>query len=95
MSSNIDDQNITELTSLLAKTENRQEIENFFKSILTPKELHDIGLRWELVKRLDQGETQRSIARDLHISLCKITRGSRELKKDDAILKRFIDRLNK
>ena len=58
-------------------------------------ELKDIGSRWELVKRLDEGESQRKIAKDLHLSLCKITRGSKELKKKNAVLKRFIERLNK
>ena len=87
--------NINEMTSVLAGTNNSKEIRQFLESILTPKELHDIGLRWELVKRLDRGETQRKIAKELHLSLCKITRGSRELKKKDAILKKFIDRLTK
>ena len=94
MNRNTTNKNIAELTTILAKSTDCTDIEAFFRSILTPKELHDIGSRWELVKRLDQGETQRSIARDLHLSLCKITRGSKELKKKDAILKRFIDRLN-
>ncbi len=95
MKSNIGNKNIKELTTLLAESKDPNEIAAFFKSILTPKELHDIGMRWELVKRLDEGQTQRAIAKDLHLSLCKITRGSRELKKKNAILKRFIKRLDK
>jgi len=89
------DKNIREVSELLAFTKDPTEIRNFFESILTNKELQDIGSRWELVKRLDQGESQRQIARDLHLSLCKITRGSKELKKKNAILKRFLKRLNK
>ena len=88
------DKNIREVSELLAFTKDPKEIRNFFESILTLRELKDIGSRWELVKRLDQGESQRKIARDLHLSLCKITRGSRELKKKNAVLKRFLKRLN-
>ena len=89
------DKNIREVSELLAFTKDPKEIRNFFESILTNKELKDIGSRWELVKRLDQGESQRQIAHDLHLSLCKITRGSKELKKKNAVLKRFLKRLNK
>ena len=89
------DKNIREVSELLAFTKDPKEIRNFFESILTLKELKDIGSRWELVKRLDQGEAQRKIARDLHLSLCKITRGSKELKKKNAVLKRFMKKLNK
>lgn len=56
-------------------------MQDFFRSILTPAEIRDISLRWELVKLLDQGYSQREIARKLKVSLCKITRGSRELSK--------------
>ena len=87
--------NIGEISELLAFTNDPKEIRNFFESILTLKELKDISSRWELVKRLDQGESQRKIARDLHLSLCKITRGSKEMKKKNAVLKRFMKKLNK
>jgi TrpR family trp operon transcriptional repressor len=85
--------NIKEISELFAFSKDPKEIMNFFRSILTPKELKDIGSRWELVKKLDQGESQRKIAHDLHLSLCKITRGSKELKKKNAVLKRFLKKL--
>jgi TrpR family trp operon transcriptional repressor len=36
------------------------------------------------MKELHQGKTQRDIASELGISLCKITRGSKILKQDDS-----------
>jgi TrpR family trp operon transcriptional repressor len=87
--------NISEISELLAGTNDPAEIRKFFESLLSPKELEDIGFRWEIVKRLNNGETQRRIAGELHLSLCKITRGSKELKKKNAIIKRFLNRLNK
>ncbi|NLK61659.1 MAG: transcriptional regulator, partial [Treponema sp.] len=39
----------------------------------------------------DVGTTQREIAKKMGLSLCKITRGSRELKKEDSPFKKMID----
>lgn len=82
--------NIKEIARLLAVTTDEQEIEQFLSSIFTPAELRTLSSRWELVKLLDQGVSQRKIARQLGLSLCKITRGSRELKKENSILKKMI-----
>ncbi len=51
-------------------------------ALLTPAERARLALRWDLVRRLAAGEHQRRVARALGISLCKITRGSRELKRN-------------
>jgi TrpR family trp operon transcriptional repressor len=42
------------------------------------------------VKLLARGESQRAIARRLGMSLCKITRGSRELKKRNSAFRRVL-----
>jgi TrpR family transcriptional regulator, trp operon repressor len=81
---------LAELAQLLAHTNDPRLVEAVLNALLTPSEAHDLNARWELVKRLDQGETQRQIAKELHLSLCKITRGSRELKKPDSALKALL-----
>ena len=86
--------NIKEIAGLLAETTNKNLILEFMESILTPAELEAISSRWELVKMLDQGVSQRKIARELHLSLCKITRGSKELKKGNSPLKKMIDKID-
>jgi len=63
----------SEIAQYLAVTDDPYKIHSFMESIFTPAELHDLNLRWELVKMLDKGKSQRQIARELHISLCKIT----------------------
>jgi TrpR family transcriptional regulator, trp operon repressor len=83
---------LSELSRLLAHTEDPDLVEAFLSALLTPAEAHDLSARWELVKRLDQGETQRKIAKELGLSLCKITRGSRELKNPDSALQIFLKR---
>jgi len=82
--------NIDEIAEFLAKAQNPEQIKTFLKALLTPAEINDLASRWEIVKLLDQGEPQRRIAQKLHVSLCKITRGSKELKKENSILKTAI-----
>ena len=82
---NIDDprvhKNIVEMANALAMTHNSALVRDFLYCLLTPAEIADIAARWALVKALQRKIPQREIAKDLGISLCKITRGSRELKK--------------
>lgn len=79
-----------ELTLVLAATDDRDLIKAFLTSLLTPTERLDIAARWELVNRIDSGETQRRVAQELGVSLCKITRGSKELKKPDSPFKAML-----
>ena len=90
-------ENIEELSRVLAATGDRELLESFLSCLLTPAEMADIGARWALVKALREGRTQREIAKTLNISLCKITRGSRELKKPGSAFQRILavlDNLN-
>jgi len=77
------EENISELAAALAKTQDASLIKNFLRRLLTPAEIADIAARWALVKALERKVPQREIARTLGISLCKITRGSREMKSPD------------
>jgi TrpR family transcriptional regulator, trp operon repressor len=79
-----------EISQALAHTEDAFLIRQFLLSILTPSEVGNIAARWELVKLLDQGMSQRRIAERLGLSLCKITRGSKELKKEDSAFGKMI-----
>ena len=75
---------------ILAKVEDAGLIENFFNEILTESELKTLASRWDIVKLLVRGTTQRKIASDLHLSLCNITRGSKELHKKNSAIKKII-----
>lgn len=52
----------------------------FLTDILTPTEFEALALRWQIVKKLNKGETHRSIAEDLGLGISTVTRGSRELR---------------
>lgn len=58
-----------------------QEVENFFRAILTPKELHEIPKRLQIVKQLKKGLPQREIAYKLGVGVATVTRGSKEIQK--------------
>ena len=67
-----------------------QEMQGFLEELLTEAELHALELRWELMRQLVLGRTQRAIAQDLGVSLCKVTRGNKILKRSDAISLRLL-----
>jgi TrpR family trp operon transcriptional repressor len=87
-------ENLGELVRLLAGIRDPELIEAFLRCLLTPAETADIAARWALVKALGKKTPQREIARDLGVSLCKITRGSRELKKTNSAFSRVLALLN-
>ncbi len=82
---------IREIASVLARISDVALVEDYLISILTPRELREVARRWELVKLLDRGVSQRTVSRRLGMSLCKITRGSRELKKRNSAFRRVIN----
>ena len=81
---------VRQVAEVLARIKDPELMLDFLKCILTPYELEEIGGRWELVKLLHEGISQRKISEQLGMSLCKITRGSRELKKEDSAFKRVL-----
>ncbi len=83
-------QGISEIAAVLARLKDPGLIAAFLRSLLTRRELQEVDGRWELVKLLARGDSQRAIARRLGMSLCKITRGSRELKKRNSAFARVL-----
>ena len=84
---------LDEVIGCIAETSDKELLSNFFDCLFTPAELLDIGKRWLLVKEIDKGTTQREIAKEFKMSLCKITRGSKELKKEDSAFRIMLDKV--
>jgi len=84
---------IKELCHLIKKSDDEAFIYEFFNCLFTKPELKDIANRWLLVKEIDAGTTQREIANKFSMSLCKITRGSRELNKEDSAFRKMLELL--
>lgn len=79
-----------ELASLFAAVGDPAAMARLFDDLFTRAELHDLILRWRLLKMLHAGVPQRLIAETLGVSLCKITRGSRVLKQPDAVITKLL-----
>lgn len=84
---------IHELCHLILKSGDESFIYEFFNCLFTKPELKDLANRWLLVKEIDAGTTQREIANKFSMSLCKITRGSRELNKEDSAFRKMLELL--
>lgn len=86
----LEEETIRELCKIFTTTD-EELVYNFIKCLFTPAEIKDIANRWLLVKEIDKGTTQRDIAKMFGMSLCKITRGSKELSKPDSAFRKILD----
>lgn len=69
-----------DLTTVLHRiADDKKLLAAFLDDLLTPKEREEFERRWEIIERLQSGETQRTIASDLGVGIATVTRGSREL----------------
>jgi len=69
-----------ELINVLYKSsQDKNLLKDFVKDLLTPSEYRDIGIRWQIIKRLVKNGKHREIASDLKIGIATVGRGSREL----------------
>ena len=84
---------IKEIASVFAQIQDEKIMYRFFEEIFTQAERKDISLRWELMRMLKKGVSQRKIATELGISLCKITRGAKILKDPRSVSNRMIKKL--
>ena len=69
-----------ELRKIFALARSGAELEGLLDGLLTPQECAEFVKRWRLMERLAQGVPQRTIAKELGVSLGTISRGSRLLK---------------
>lgn len=60
--------------------DDREFVVFFMKDMFTPNEIETLALRWQIVKKLDKGETHREIAGELGLGISTVTRGSRTLR---------------
>ena len=74
------------LCAAIASLGSAAEVERFLGELCTPAECVDFAKRWLLVKDLLRGKTQRAVARDCGMSLCKITRGARYVRDPGSLL---------
>ncbi len=78
-----------ELSAILLSIKDPSELALFLEDMLTENERRDIIQRYLLMDDLWKGKSQRDIASDRAMSLCRITRGSKMLKKKNGFMRRY------
>ncbi len=87
--------NIEEITNFILKLNSQEEAQAFLKEMLSEAEMSALSKRWRILSMLAEGRTQRDIVKELKVSLCKVTRGSKLLKdKNSVITKYFMENSN-
>lgn len=81
-----------DLLGVFAETKTPEDVKALFEDMFTESERRDFTIRWKLMNDLYRHVSQRTIANELHISLCRITRGSRMLKKSDGYVRRLLEK---
>ncbi len=84
---------LQDLYKLFASVESPKEAQALLEDILTPQELASLAERWQLVRELEKGTPQRTIAEKLKISISKITRGSQMLQFGGGGFRHFMKKL--
>ncbi len=79
-----------ELFKVIKELNTPEEINQLFNEILTKSEMEVLSKRWRILNMLNDGYTQREIAKELKVSLCKVTRGSKILKDKNAVVTKFL-----
>ncbi len=79
-----------DMINVFSSTSDPEEMKALFDDIFTESEKKDFITRWLLMDDIYQGKPQREIASKRGLSLCKITRGSRMLKKEDGFMRHLL-----
>lgn len=69
-----------DLVAALVELTEPAAISALLEDLLTPGEIEAVGERWQIVKRLRAGATQREVAAELGVSVTTVSRGARQLK---------------
>ena len=77
-----------ELSAAIARLRGAGEVSRFLEELFSPSECVEFSKRWALMRELLAGKSQRAVARELGMSLCKITRGARYARDPESLLRR-------
>lgn len=84
-----------ELWTVLSAARTPQETRELLEALLTHTEMEELSRRWQIVKHLIQGKTQRQVREAVGVSIATVERGAREVKHGGRILKTVYQRLHR
>jgi len=86
----LDTKSLTELIKVFKLLNTEEDVTNFMLDIFTEAELVTLSKRWRILEMLSQGKSQRTIAKELNVGLCKVTRGAKILKNNESVVNNFL-----
>ena len=94
---NLRQEYVEELITVLGRAaSDKRLLYDFMKDILTPAEIKEIALRWQIAKQLNRKVPHWDIARNLKVAVSTVGRGARMLLNTEGgfnrILKRYYSR---
>ena len=79
-----------DIIGVFCSTADTDSMKALFDDLFTESERKEMVNRWLLMTDLYKGRPQREIAEARNLSLCKITRGSKMLKKEGGFMRRLL-----
>lgn len=70
---------VKKLAKVFLSHQSLEEMADFLKGVLTPKEITELNTRLEIIKMLKKGIPQHTIAQKLKVGVATVTRGSKEI----------------
>lgn len=86
---------LRELFRLFASVRTEYEAQKLLRDIATNSELAAMAERWQIVRLLSSGMTQREVAKKLGLSISKVTRGSKCMQEGTGGFGLFLHRMRK
>ena len=83
---------LDEIINIFTSISDKHTMRKLFDELLTENERQNLALRWKLLEKLSKNTPQREIAKTLHLSLCKITRGSKILKNKKSACSKILNK---
>ena len=81
-----------DLLAVLASINDPADLDRVFSDLLSPAETETLRERWAIIKRLDEGASQRVVAAEVGTSVTTVSRGARQLKYGEGGFRMALDR---
>lgn len=83
-----------ELWEVVAAAKTPAEAQELLAAMLTPVEIEELSRRWQIMKHLVHGKTQRQVRDEVGVSIATVERGAREVKHGRKIIKTVYQRIS-
>lgn len=84
-----------QLLEAILSNKNKKELETFLSDLLTPQEFNELAVRWQIVRELAKGTSQRIVARKFGVGIATVTRGAKALNDSRGGFNRLLKLLRK